>query len=190
MRHFQLKRHDVCHHPAALLLLPVCPKKESLDEEPMQTDVGDISYVPGPDENPLYTAEPLTLSDLRLLSDLFHLPYEYGTTARTMLQELDWLKNHSAAAPAACTASATDTDKVVYLSLYIFFFPDNSVTLVWCLCSRRPSGAPGRSSLTACARRWCRCSTACPTPPTAASCTTCTTTSATSSPGSAWPEHT
>lgn len=66
----------------------------------MQTDMGESSYVPGPGENPLYTAEPLTLDDLKLLSDLFYLPYEHGPTARTMLQELDWLKNNSCAATA------------------------------------------------------------------------------------------
>lgn len=95
----------------ALLICPgpcplVCLKKESSDEEPMQTDMGESSYVPGPEENPLYTAEPLTLNDLKLLSDLFYLPYEHGPTARTMLQELDWLKNHSSAA-------SVETDKVV-----------------------------------------------------------------------------
>lgn len=82
------------------LLLPGCVKKDSLDEEPMQTDLAESPYVPGAEENPLYTAEPLTLDDLSLLSDLFYLPYEHGPTARTMLQELDWLKNHSVAAPA------------------------------------------------------------------------------------------
>lgn len=75
-------------------------KKESSDEEPMQTDMGENSYVPGPEENQLYTAEPLTLNDLKLLSELFYLPYEHGPTARTMLQELDWLKNQSPAAAA------------------------------------------------------------------------------------------
>lgn len=75
-------------------------KKEPSGEEPMQTDMGEASYVPGPGENPLYTAEPLTLGDLELLSDLFYLPYEHGPTARTMLWELDWLKNHSCAAAA------------------------------------------------------------------------------------------
>lgn len=75
-------------------------KKDSLDEEPMQTDMAESPYVPGTDENPLYTAEPLTLDDLTLLSDLFYLPYEHGPTARTMLQELDWLKNHSVVASA------------------------------------------------------------------------------------------
>uniref|UniRef100_A0A674CRK9 protein O-GlcNAcase n=1 Tax=Salmo trutta TaxID=8032 RepID=A0A674CRK9_SALTR len=67
---------------------------ESSDEEPMQTDVGDPVYVPGSGDNPLFTAEPLTLDDLQLLSELFYLPYEHGSTARTMLTELDWLKAH------------------------------------------------------------------------------------------------
>ncbi|KAM9856853.1 protein O-GlcNAcase [Aulostomus maculatus] len=82
-------------------------KKEPSGEEPMQTDMGESSYVPGPGENPLYTAEPLTLDDLKLLSDLFYLPYEHGPTARTMLQELDWLKNHRQAATAE-TEKATE----------------------------------------------------------------------------------
>ncbi|MEQ2217606.1 hypothetical protein XENOCAPTIV_016434 [Xenoophorus captivus] len=69
-------------------------KKELSDEEPMQTDVGESPYVPGPGENPLYTAEPLTMDDLNLLSDLFYLPYEHGAMARIMLEELDWVKNH------------------------------------------------------------------------------------------------
>ncbi|KAM6972536.1 protein O-GlcNAcase [Aplochiton taeniatus] len=73
-------------------------KTESSGEEPMQTDGCEPAYQPGPGENPLYTAEPLTLEDLNLLSELFYLPYEYGPTARIMLQELDWLKNHSGAA--------------------------------------------------------------------------------------------
>lgn len=67
-------------------------RKELSDEEPMQTD--ESPYVPGPGDNPLYTAEPLTLDDLNLLSDLFYLPYEHGATARVMLEELDWLRNH------------------------------------------------------------------------------------------------
>ncbi|KAI4832696.1 hypothetical protein KUCAC02_015651 [Chaenocephalus aceratus] len=86
-----------CRPPARL-------KKEVSEEEPMQTDMGEGSYIPGPGENPLYTAEPLTLEDLKLLSELFYLPYEHGPTARTMLQELDWLKNHS-------WAAAAETDK-------------------------------------------------------------------------------
>ena len=81
----------------------------------MQTDGGETPHVPGPGENPLYTAEPLTLDDLKLLSDLFYLPYEYGPTARTMLQELDWLRKHS-------WAAAAETDKVLLRVLDFFFF--------------------------------------------------------------------
>ncbi|XP_056135597.1 protein O-GlcNAcase [Lampris incognitus] len=87
------------HAPAHL-------KKESSNEESMQTAVGEATYVPGPGENPLYTAEPLTLQDLTLLSDLFYLPYEHGPTARTMLQELDWLQNNSWAATAETDKTA------------------------------------------------------------------------------------
>lgn len=88
-------------------------RKELSDEQPMQTDTGESAYVPGPKENPLYTAEPLTLADLKLLSDLFYLPYEHGPTARTMLQELDWLSNHSPATNA-------ETDKVGVVCFYCF----------------------------------------------------------------------
>lgn len=59
------------------------------EEEPMQTD----GYEPGPKDNPLYTAEPLTLADLTLLAELFYLPYEHGPTALVMLQELHWLRS-------------------------------------------------------------------------------------------------
>lgn len=63
-------------------------KRQASDEEPMQTE----GYAPGPKDNPLYTAEPLTLDDLTLLSELFYLPYEHGATAVLMLQELQWLR--------------------------------------------------------------------------------------------------
>ncbi|XP_068607035.1 protein O-GlcNAcase [Brachionichthys hirsutus] len=77
------------------------PKEDSSDVEPVQTGVGESSYVPGPEENPLYTAAPLTLNDLKLLSDLFYLPYEHGPTAGAMLQELDWLQGHGGAGEVA-----------------------------------------------------------------------------------------
>lgn len=92
LQEFQSAAQSGGKHPVARL------RKDLSDEEPMQTDIGEGAYVPGPDENPLYTAEPLTLDDLKLLSDLFYLPYEHGLTAKTMLQELDWLKKHSWAA--------------------------------------------------------------------------------------------
>lgn len=114
-------------------------KKESSDEEPMQTDVGEGSYVPGPQENPLYTAEPLTLEDLKLLSDLFYLPYEHGPTARTMLQELDWLKNNSAAAASA------ETDNMVEWCRRAQQFDDMCESVVKMF--NRLSNAPNRSIL-------------------------------------------
>ncbi|XP_022525621.1 protein O-GlcNAcase [Astyanax mexicanus] len=75
-------------------------KREQSEEEPMQTD----EYIPSSRENPLYTAEPLTLEDLTLLSELFYLPYEYGPTALTMLTELNWLRGNSGAAVFGSTA--------------------------------------------------------------------------------------
>ncbi|XP_073681784.1 protein O-GlcNAcase [Garra rufa] len=80
-------------------------KREASDEEPMQTD----GYVPGPKDNPLYTAEPLTLEDLTLLSELFYLPYEHGHTAVLMLQELHWLRGHSHV--AAFGAAGQDSEE-------------------------------------------------------------------------------
>lgn len=160
-------------------------KKESSEEEPMQTDMGESPYIPGPGENPLYTAEPLTLDDLKLLSDLFYLPYEHGTTARTMLQELDWLKNQSQAA-------AAETDKVVFIFICkrrSFFYMLSSYSC-FLFFFRQQSGAQEPSSSITCVRQWCRCSTACQMPRTAASCTICTTTSVTSRVGSVWLEPT
>ncbi|KAL1005517.1 hypothetical protein UPYG_G00060090 [Umbra pygmaea] len=86
---------------------PAPLKKDSLDEEPMQTEGGEPVYVPGPGENPLFTAEPLTLADLQLLSELFYLPYEHGTTARTMLTELNWLKGHREAVVGGAVTPVT-----------------------------------------------------------------------------------
>uniref|UniRef100_A0A671TND8 protein O-GlcNAcase n=1 Tax=Sparus aurata TaxID=8175 RepID=A0A671TND8_SPAAU len=130
--------NKVCHHS----LPPSWPlsarlKKESSEEEPMQTDMGE-SYVPGPDENPLYTAEPLTLNDLKLLSELFYLPYEHGATARTMLQELDWLKNQRSAA-------AAETDKTAEWCSRAQQFDDMCEAVVQMF--NRLSNAPNRSIL-------------------------------------------
>ncbi|XP_017540402.1 protein O-GlcNAcase [Pygocentrus nattereri] len=83
------------------------PKREPSEEEPMQTD----EYVPGPKENPLYTAEPLTLEDLTLLSELFYLPYEHGPTALAMLRELHWLRGNSHAAVFGPTAPENEKTK-------------------------------------------------------------------------------
>ncbi|KAK7930251.1 hypothetical protein WMY93_006646 [Mugilogobius chulae] len=119
-------------HPASRL------KKDPSEEEPMQTDTGEPTYVPGPDENPLYTAEPLTLEDLKLLSDLFYLPYEYGPTSRTMLQELDWLKKHS-------WAAAAQTEKTAEWSSRAQHFDEMCEAVVQMF--NRLSNAPNRSIL-------------------------------------------
>uniref|UniRef100_UPI003AABEF67 protein O-GlcNAcase n=1 Tax=Centroberyx gerrardi TaxID=166262 RepID=UPI003AABEF67 len=113
-------------------------KKESSDEEPMQTDMGDPAYVPGSGENPLYTAEPLTLEDLNLLSELFYLPYEHGPAARTMLQELDWLKTHSEAA-------TVETDKTAEWRTRAQRFDELCEAVVQMF--NRLSNAPNRSIL-------------------------------------------
>lgn len=52
------------------------------------------TYVPGPTGKPLFTTEPLQLEDLQLLSDFFFLPYQHGSKAVTMIQELQWLKSN------------------------------------------------------------------------------------------------
>lgn len=119
-------------HPTSRL------RKDPSDEEPMQTDIGEASYVPGPDENPVYTAEPLTLDDLKLLSELFYLPYEHGPTARTMLQELDWLKNHS-------WAAAGQTDMTAEWCTRAQQFDDMCEAVVQMF--NRLSNAPNRSIL-------------------------------------------
>ncbi|KAK2919306.1 protein O-GlcNAcase [Channa argus] len=120
-----------CRPPAHL-------KKELSDDEPMQTDIGESSYVPGSDENPLYTAEPLTLDDLKLLSDLFYLPYEHGPTARAMLQELDWLKNNS-------RSTTSETDKTAEWHSRAQQFDDMCEAVVQMF--NRLSNAPNRSIL-------------------------------------------
>uniref|UniRef100_A0A3P9AC82 protein O-GlcNAcase n=1 Tax=Esox lucius TaxID=8010 RepID=A0A3P9AC82_ESOLU len=109
------------------------PKKESSDEEPMQTDGGEPVYVPGPGENPLFTAEPLTLGDLQLLSELFYLPYEHGSTARTMLTELDWLKGNREAVGGAEWRSRAERFDVMCVAVMTMF--------------NRLSNAPNRSIL-------------------------------------------
>lgn len=63
---------------------------------PMQTDGETGPHKPGPEEQPLYTAEPLTLEDLALMADLFYLPYEHGPQALDMLNTLHWLRANSA----------------------------------------------------------------------------------------------
>ncbi|XP_020822777.1 protein O-GlcNAcase isoform X2 [Phascolarctos cinereus] len=74
------------------------------DIAPMQTDeqTSKEQFVPGPNEKPLYTAEPVTLEDLQLLADLFYLPYEHGPKGAQMLREFQWLRANSSVVSVNC----------------------------------------------------------------------------------------
>ncbi|KAM9726656.1 protein O-GlcNAcase isoform 2-T2 [Menidia menidia] len=84
--------------------------EESIQEDcgsdiaPMQTDdqLKQDIFVPGPDEKPLFMAEPLTLEDLCLLAELFYLPYEHGPKAMQMLKEFNWLRANSSVVSVNC----------------------------------------------------------------------------------------
>ncbi|XP_027133271.1 protein O-GlcNAcase isoform X2 [Larimichthys crocea] len=84
--------------------------EESIQEDsgsdiaPMQTDdqLKQDVFVPGPNEKPLFTAEPLTLEDLSLLAELFYLPYEHGNKAVQMLKEFNWLRANSSVVSVNC----------------------------------------------------------------------------------------
>ncbi|KAK2824266.1 hypothetical protein Q5P01_021441 [Channa striata] len=98
--------------------------EESLQEDsgsdiaPMQTDdqlkqvaqTFDV-FVPGPNEKPLFAAEPLTIEDLCLLAELFYLPYEHGPKAMQMLKEFNWLRANSSVVSVNCKRK--ETEKVV-----------------------------------------------------------------------------
>ncbi|XP_072293563.1 protein O-GlcNAcase isoform X2 [Eucyclogobius newberryi] len=100
-------------------LKPMDTDKESLTElkspeESIQEDSGDIApmqtdeqlkldvFVPGPDEKPLFIAEPLTIEDLALLAELFYLPYEHGPKSIQMLKEFNWLRANSSFVSVNC----------------------------------------------------------------------------------------
>uniref|UniRef100_A0A8C1Q5L2 Protein O-GlcNAcase n=1 Tax=Cyprinus carpio TaxID=7962 RepID=A0A8C1Q5L2_CYPCA len=82
------------------------------DIAPMQTDdqLNKEVFVPGPNEKPLFTAEPLTLEDLTLLAELFYLPYEHGPKAVQMLKEFNWLRANSSY--VSVNSKANDPEKV------------------------------------------------------------------------------
>uniref|UniRef100_A0A7N8WZE2 O-GlcNAcase n=1 Tax=Mastacembelus armatus TaxID=205130 RepID=A0A7N8WZE2_9TELE len=90
--------------------------EESLQEDsgsdiaPMQTDdqLKQDVFVPGPNEKPLFTAEPLTLEDLILLAELFYLPYEHGPKAMQMLKEFNWLRANSSVVSVNCKRKETE----------------------------------------------------------------------------------
>ncbi|KAM3862708.1 protein O-GlcNAcase [Diretmus argenteus] len=84
--------------------------EESIQEDsgsdiaPMQTDeqLKQDLFVPGPNEKPLYKADPLTIEDLSLLAELFYLPYEHGPKAVQMLKEFNWLRANSSIVSVNC----------------------------------------------------------------------------------------
>ncbi|XP_038594008.1 protein O-GlcNAcase isoform X2 [Micropterus salmoides] len=90
--------------------------EESIQEDsgsdiaPMQTDdqLKQEVFVPGPDEKPLYKAEPLTIEDLSLLAELFYLPYEHGNKAMQMLKEFNWLRANSSVVSVNCKRKETE----------------------------------------------------------------------------------
>ena len=67
-------------------------------------------FVPGADEKPLFTVEPLSLDDLSLLAELFYLPYEHGPKAVQMLKEFNWLRANSSTVSINC--KGTEPEKV------------------------------------------------------------------------------
>ncbi|XP_070771906.1 protein O-GlcNAcase isoform X3 [Enoplosus armatus] len=90
--------------------------EESIQEDsgsdiaPMQTDdqLNQEVFVPGPNEKPLFTAEPLTIEDLSLLAELFYLPYEHGNKAVQMLKEFNWLRANSSVVSVNCKRKETE----------------------------------------------------------------------------------
>nr|XP_029134990.1 LOW QUALITY PROTEIN: protein O-GlcNAcase [Labrus bergylta] len=77
---------------------------DQLKQVPQPFDV----FVPGPNEKPLFIAEPLTLEDLSLLAELFYLPYEHGNKAMQMLKEFNWLRANSSVVSVNCKRKETD----------------------------------------------------------------------------------
>uniref|UniRef100_A0A667Y790 Protein O-GlcNAcase n=1 Tax=Myripristis murdjan TaxID=586833 RepID=A0A667Y790_9TELE len=94
---------------------PTLADKMAEDLKPMDTDKENEQlkqdvFVPGPNEKPLFTAEPLTLEDLSLLAELFYLPYEHGPKAMQMLKEFNWLRANSSTVSVNCKGK--DPEKV------------------------------------------------------------------------------
>lgn len=86
----------------------------SSDIAPMQTDeqLNKEMFLPGPNEQPLYTAEALTLEDLSLLAELFYLPYEHGPKAVQMLKEFHWLRANTSI--VSVNSKSEESEKVSF----------------------------------------------------------------------------
>ncbi|XP_059214988.1 protein O-GlcNAcase [Centropristis striata] len=80
------------------------------DIAPMQTDdqLKQDLFLPGPNEKPLFTTDPVTLEDLSLLAELFYLPYEHGPKAMQMLKEFNWLRANSSVVSVNCKRKETE----------------------------------------------------------------------------------
>uniref|UniRef100_A0A8C5AA40 Protein O-GlcNAcase n=1 Tax=Gadus morhua TaxID=8049 RepID=A0A8C5AA40_GADMO len=89
------------------------PEDCGSDIAPMQTDelLKQDVFVPGADEKPLFSVEPLSLEDLSLLAELFYLPYEHGPKAVQMLKEFNWLRANSSTVSINC--EGTEPEKVM-----------------------------------------------------------------------------
>lgn len=89
------------------------------DIAPMQTDdqLNKEVFVPGPNEKPLFTVEPVTLEDLTLLAELFYLPYEHGPKAVQMLKEFNWLRANSSF--VIVNSTEKDPEKVRWHTRYV-----------------------------------------------------------------------
>uniref|UniRef100_A0AAQ6AJK3 Protein O-GlcNAcase n=1 Tax=Amphiprion ocellaris TaxID=80972 RepID=A0AAQ6AJK3_AMPOC len=110
--------------------------EESIQEDsgsdiaPMQTDdqLKQDVFVPGPNEKPLFTAEPLTLEDLSLLAELFYLPYEHGPKAMQMLKEFNWLRANSSVVSVNCKRK--ESEKVAEWQLRAEKFEDMCCSVI------------------------------------------------------------
>ncbi|KAM8852706.1 protein O-GlcNAcase isoform 1-T1 [Synchiropus picturatus] len=85
-------------------------QEDGSDIAPMQTDdqLKQDVFVPGPNEKPLFTVEPLSIEDLSLLAELFYLPYEHGPKAVQMLKEFNWLRSNSSVVSVNCKRKETE----------------------------------------------------------------------------------
>uniref|UniRef100_A0A663MGJ6 Protein O-GlcNAcase n=1 Tax=Athene cunicularia TaxID=194338 RepID=A0A663MGJ6_ATHCN len=97
------------------ILTDIAEAKMAEELKPMDTDKESIQinkeqFVPGPNEKPLYTVEPVTLEDLQLLADLFYLPYEHGPKGAQMLREFQWLRANSSVVSVNCKGK--DAEKI------------------------------------------------------------------------------
>lgn len=95
--------------------------------------------MPGPDEKPLFTVEPLSIEDLSLLAELFYLPYEHGPKAMQMLKEFNWLRANSSVVSVNCKRK--ESEKVGVISPRVQCSSLNGRTKWWgCSFPSCPSG--------------------------------------------------